>query len=94
MSYTQESAEVIALQVLGWLAGDEELLPVFQGSSGASETDLRAGASDPVFLGSVLDFIMMDDAWVVRCCDHLKIDYASLMRARQCLPGGAQVNWT
>ena len=94
MSYTQESAEVIALQVLAWLASDDELLPIFQGSSGASEDDVRAGARDAVFLGSVLDFIMMDDAWVVRCCDHLKIEYTSLMRARQCLPGGAQVNWT
>lgn len=94
MSNTQESAEVIALQVLGWLAGDEELLPVFQGSSGASDKDLRAGARDAVFLGSVLDFIMMDDSWVVRCCDDLKIEYTSLMTARQHLPGGAQVNWT
>ncbi|ABG32086.1 DUF3572 domain-containing protein [Roseobacter denitrificans] len=94
MSHTQESAEVVALQVLAWLAGDEELLPVFQGSSGASTEDLRAGAQDAVFLGSVLDFIMMDDAWVVRCCDDLKLEYTSLMRARQQLPGGAQVNWT
>lgn len=94
MSYTQESAEVVALTVLGWLAGDEELLPIFQGASGVSEEDLRAGATDAVFLGSVLDFVMMDDAWVVRCCDHLKISYDSLMKARQCLPGGTQVNWT
>lgn len=92
--YTRESAEVLGLKVLGWLAGEEELLPVFLGATGASETDLRTGATDPVFLGSVLDFLMMDDAWVVRACDAIGVGYDAPMQARQVLPGGAQVNWT
>lgn len=92
--YTRESAEVLALQVLAWLAGNEELLPIFQGSTGASRDDLREGARDPAFLGSVLDFVMMDDAWIVQCCDSIAIDYAAPMQARQMLPGGENVNWT
>lgn len=92
--YTQESAEVLGLKILGWLAANEELLPVFLGASGASADDLRSGAGDMVFLGSVLDFVMMDDAWVVQACDALGLAYDSLMQARQALPGGAQVNWT
>ncbi|MGC3939458.1 DUF3572 domain-containing protein [Roseobacter sp. EG26] len=92
--YTRESAEVLALQILGWLAGNEELLPVFLGATGASETDLRAGASDPAFLGSVLDFVTMDDAWVIAACDAIGAKYDSPMQARQALPGGEQVNWT
>lgn len=94
MSSTQESAEVLALQVLGWLAGNDALLPIFQGSTGVSEADIRAGAGDAAFLGSVLDFVMMDDAWVVQCCDAVGLPYDSLMRARQALPGGGEVNWT
>lgn len=94
MGYTRESAEVIALNALGWLAGNEDLLPVFQGSTGASEGDIRAGARDPAFLGSVLDFIMLDDVWVVDCCTVLGIANETLMAARQALPGGEQVNWT
>ncbi|WP_299678989.1 DUF3572 domain-containing protein [uncultured Roseobacter sp.] len=92
--YTQETAEVLGLRILGWLAADEALLPVFLGATGASEADLRAGATDPVFLASVLDFLMMDDAWVVRACDALRVAYDAPMQARQALPGGAQVNWT
>ncbi|WP_300061788.1 DUF3572 domain-containing protein [uncultured Roseobacter sp.] len=92
--YTQETAEVLGLRILGWLAADEALLPVFLGATGASEADLRAGATDPVFLASVLDFLMMDDAWVVRACDALGVAYDAPMQARQALPGGAQVNWT
>lgn len=92
--YTRESAEVLGLELLGWLASNDELLPVFLGATGASEADLRAGAKDPVFLGSVMDFLMMDDAWVVSACDAIGVRYEAPMQARQMLPGGAQVNWT
>ncbi|WP_299965727.1 DUF3572 domain-containing protein [uncultured Roseobacter sp.] len=92
--YTQESAELVALRLLGWLAANDTLLPVFLGATGASEADLRAGAADPVFLGSVLDFMMMNDDWIVESCDSLGLDYAAPMQARQALPGGAEVNWT
>lgn len=94
MNDVQESAETLALQCLAWLAGHEELLPVFMGATGVSQEDLRAGAQDPVFLGSVLDFVMMDDAWVMDFCGSLGVPNDSLMRARQALPGGEQVNWT
>lgn len=94
MAYTQESAEVLALGALGWLAGHEELLPVFLGSTGACEQDLRARAEDPQFLGAVLDFLMMDDAWVVAFCDGRGLAYDDIQVARQSLPGGEQVHWT
>lgn len=90
----QDLAETIALRALGWLAGNDELLPVFLGSTGASEAELRAGASDPAFLAAVLDFLTMDDAWVIAFCDAAGLDYSQPITARQALPGGAQVNWT
>lgn len=90
----QETAETIALQALGWLAGNDQLLPVFLGATGASEDDLRAGAGDPVFLGAVLDFLTMDDAWVTAFCDSAGLAYTQPVAARQALPGGAQMNWT
>lgn len=94
MSLTQQSAETVALESLAWLVGNEEVLPVFLGATGASESDLRSSAQDADFLGSVLDFILMDDAWVIACCDAQKIPYERLMEARQALPGGGQVHWT
>lgn len=94
MGYTQESAETLGLQALAWLAGNDDLMPVFLGATGASETQLKAQAADPAFLGAVLDFIMMDDAWVIAFCDSIKLPYERLMMARVALPGGEQVNWT
>ncbi len=90
----RDFADTVAIRALGWLAANDDLLPVFLGSTGAEIADLRASAGDPVFLGSVLDFLMMDDAWVVAFCDDAGLPYDAPMRARQALPGGEQVNWT
>ena len=84
----------MALQALGWLAANDDLLPVFLGSTGASEVDLTKQASDPIFLGAVLDFLMMDDAWVIACCDALGVAYDQMQQARAALSGGEQINWT
>ncbi|MGR3363688.1 MAG: DUF3572 family protein, partial [Maritimibacter harenae] len=35
----QEQAETIGLQALGWLAGNDELMPVFLGSTGGDLAD-------------------------------------------------------
>jgi len=89
-----ERAERIAIDGLGWLAGNDELCPVFLGSTGAAPEDLRQQVADPAFLASVLDFITMDDRWVMGFCDAAGYGYDEPLRARQALPGGAQINWT
>lgn len=89
-----ERAEQIALSALLWLARNEELLPVFLGATGANATDLRAQAETPGFLGSVLEFLTMDDAWVVEFCDSEGLKYEDPLRARYSLPGSESVHWT
>ncbi len=94
MAMTRESAETLALGALDWLVGNDELLPVFLGASGAGIDDLKVGAADPAFLGAVLDFLLMDDAWVVAFCDAGRLPYDRLMQARHALPGGETAHWT
>lgn len=94
MQISADQAEVIGLKALAWLMGNDELLPVFMGASGAGEADLRTRAADPEFLGSVLDFLTMDDAWVIAFCDQAGLSYEAPMMARMALPGGAQMHWT
>ena len=94
MAMSQESAEVVGLKALEWLTGQPDELGVFLGSTGASADDVRAGAGDPAFLGAVLDFVLMDDAWVQAMCDHADLRYDMPMQARAMLPGGAAVHWT
>lgn len=89
-----DAAEALALKALGWLAANEDLLPVFLGSAGLNTADLREAARDPGFLGGVLDFILMDDAWVMGFCRAEGYEPAQPMQARACLPGGGEVHWT
>lgn len=91
---TPQQAETTALLALGWLAGNDELLPVFLGASGADMATLRAQATEPGMLLAVLDFIVMDDAWVLDCAAALDLPPEALARAREALPGGAQTHWT
>lgn len=90
----QETAETVGLLALAWLAGNDEIFPVFLGSSGASVADMTERAEDPAFLAAVLDFMCMDDAWIKAFCDSAGLGYDQPMRARQALPGGGEVNWT
>lgn len=89
-----EQAETVALQALGWLAGQEELFPVFLGATGATAEQVAAAAGKPAFLGAVLDFLLQDDAWIVGFCDRAGLGYTVPMRARAALPGGALPHWT
>ena len=90
----QEIAENVALKALTWLVGNEELLPVFMGATGIGAEDLRNRAGEAELLASVLDFLMMDDAWVMAFCDTEGLEYQEPMRARMALPGGENVTWT
>ncbi len=94
MLISAHAAETLALNALTWLVGQEDLLPVFMGATGSDQDDLRAGAANPEFLSSILDFLLMDDAWVIRFCDAHNLGYELPMQARYQLPGGAPVNWT
>ena len=89
-----EHAELIALKGLAWLASNDELCPVFLGASGGSVDDLRDRATDPAFQAAVLEFITMDDAWVIAFCDSIGLGYDQPLRARYALPGAESVHWT
>lgn len=89
-----EEAATFGLQALGWLAGNDTLFPVFMGSTGAGIDDVRARAQDPEFLGSVLDFLLMDDQWVLEFSSFVNVQPEIVLTARRSLPGGEQVEWT
>ncbi|WP_347310518.1 DUF3572 domain-containing protein [Defluviimonas sp. SAOS-178_SWC] len=87
-------ADTVALKALGWLAGQDDLLPVFLGATGTAPEELKRRLSEPEFLVSVLDFILMDDAWVIAFCDAEGLEYTLPKSARHALPGGEEAHWT
>ena len=91
---TPEAAQVVAIQALGWLVGNNELLPVFMGSTGISAEDLKASLEDTSLLVSVMDFILMEDQRVLDFCEVAGFDPHKLQSVRHALPGGEMVHWT
>lgn len=89
-----ETAMDLALQAAAWMAADGERLVHFMGATGSSPDSLRAGLEDPQVLGSILDFILLDDQWVLQCAQAIACPPEALMGARQALPGGEQPHWT
>ena len=89
-----EEAQTVALQALSWVVANSDLCGVFLGASGLDQASLSERASDPELLAAVVDFLLMDEAWVLEFSDTAGLTPGSLLQARQALPGGAEVNWT
>lgn len=90
----RESAETVALGALAWLMGPADLGDVFLGASGFDAEGLRDRAGDPEVLAAVLDFVLMDDAWVTGFAAAAGLPPEAVVRARAALPGGALPHWT
>ncbi|MCB2115099.1 MAG: DUF3572 domain-containing protein [Rhodobacteraceae bacterium] len=94
MGIGRDSAELLSLKALGWIAADPERLGAFLGATGISAAELRTRAGAPEFLLSVLDFLLMDDASVIAFCEAEGYAYTAPLAARSALPGGAERHWT
>ena len=91
---TPQNAEIIALKALEWLIGEEEICNTFLGATGMAQSDLSARATEAVFLSAVLEFICMNDEWVIAFCHAQALAYDVPMQAAQNLPGGERTHWT
>ena len=91
---TSDDAEIYALKAANWLLSNQELLDLFMGSTGVSENTIKSDIQNTVFLVAVLDFLLLDDKWVMEACNAMKLQPELMQTARLFLPGGDQVNWT
>ena len=87
-------AEIYALKVTNWLISNQDLLDVFMNSTGVSEATIKSDFHDGVFLAAVLDFLLLDDNWVIAACDAMQLEPEAMHFARLLLPGGERANWT
>lgn len=78
-------AEIVAVQALGFIAGDPERLGSFLAESGLGPETLRTAAADPQFLAAVLDFVMRDDATVKAFAAASELHPTNIAAARQVL---------
>jgi len=94
MRRQKHDAETIGLKALAFLASDQDAMGAFLGRCGADIDTVKSRASDPEFLGFVLDHLMMEDEAVLAFAAAEKIDPTDVMQARAALPGGDTPDWT
>jgi hypothetical protein len=87
-------AESLALRALGYIAADPDRLRAFMGTYGLDADQLKQRASDPEFLGFVLDHLVSDDDLVIGFATADGIDPEAVLPARAALPGGDTPEWT
>lgn len=86
---TRENAEILALEGLGWLAGEEEGLRRFLDQSGIDAGALRAAAGRPETGMAVLDFLLANEDLLLAFCESAGLEPQMLHLARHRLGGAA-----
>lgn len=82
-----QTAEILALKALTFLAQSPDDLERFVALTGIAPADLRGRADDPEILAAVMDFLLADDARITNFCESHAIKPEILQSARRALPG-------
>jgi hypothetical protein len=86
---TPENAEILALEALGWLAGEETGIARFMDQAGIDAASLRDAAGSPGMALAVLDFLLGNEDLLLQFCESAGIAPKDLHLARHQLGGGA-----
>ena len=84
----RESAEALAIQALGFVAANPELLPRFLAISGIEAQSIREAAREPGFLAGVLQFILAHEPTLMRFSEETGIPPQQVSAALRALPFG------
>ena len=82
-----ETAETIALNALSFLAESPDALESFMHQSGVDPATIRLRVAERDFLAAVLDFLMADEALLVRFCDSTRTEPRVVRQANYELGG-------
>jgi hypothetical protein len=79
------TARTVALKSLAFLAEDEDRLIQLFTLTGMDSDTLRAQADEPETLAAVLDFLLRDEALLIRFCESSGLDPKSIHLASHVL---------
>ncbi|MBL8581459.1 MAG: DUF3572 domain-containing protein [Rhizobiaceae bacterium] len=85
---TRQDAEQIAIQALGFVAGDAVLLPRFLALTGITASAIRQAARQPGFLAGVLDFVLAHEPTLLEFAEAAGLPAGRVIEARRALPHG------
>ena len=84
---TRKSAENLAIQALGFMAGDPERLGAFLATTGIGPEMIRKAAAEPSFLAGVLDHVAADEPLLIAVAEHAGVTPQDIEHAQAVLSG-------
>ena len=82
-----QNAEVTAVAILGWLAGEPELLSRFLALTGVMPSEVRNAMNDPGFLAGLVDFLMSHEPTLLAFSEATGIRPEAVVHAHAVLSG-------
>jgi hypothetical protein len=86
-SASLDSARSLAVSALAFIAADSDRLNRFLSLTGLGPDNLRTAAADPAFLGSVLDYLVGDEALLLEFAADAGLKPEAVARAHAALRG-------
>ncbi len=83
--FDKNQAELLAIDALTFLAGQEEPLARFLTLSGVGANNLRSAAADPAFLAGVLDHFLGEEKLLIAYAEFAGIAPERVVAARDAL---------
>jgi Protein of unknown function (DUF3572) len=83
--YSRQTAEMLAVQALAFIAEDDGRLSGFIALTGIAVQSIRDAAREPNFLAGLLEHILADENLLIAFAASAGIDPAEVARARQAL---------
>jgi hypothetical protein len=83
----RQAACDLAVEALGYVAGDPELLARFLAATGLDPGSIRDAAAEPEFLLGVLEHVCSDERLLVAFATHADIGPEAIEAAKQTLTG-------
>ena len=84
---TRKIAENLAIQALGFMAGDPERLGAFLAATGIGPEMIRKAAAEPAFLAGVLDHVCGDEALLIAVAERAGVPPEEVEHAHAVLSG-------
>ena len=87
MTTASQTHDMLAIEALGFIAADDQLMSRFLSLTGLDVADLRAAAAEPGFLVAVLDFLAGHEPDLVAFVETAGVTPEAVVRARHALAG-------
>ena len=82
-----KSPDEVAIDILGWLAGEPDLLGRFMALTGTEPSSLRHAMGDPGFLAGLVDFLMQHEPTLMAFCESTGTKPEDVVHAHTALSG-------